>query len=760
MVAHSLDSHYLYGFNQFLELLDDGALARAPPSSGIAEGDFTMISSLSKRGPVLLPVLAIALFTLFPAILSAQVVGGAGDDLFDSVILLPVDGYLLDLETGDMDEDGRPDLVTADDDDNLTIYFGNGDGTFTTGDSFDAGNSLRGFALGDVNDDGHQDAVTISRYDPELRVLLGNGLGEFTQHWTDNSPDYPTAMALGSIGADGDDDLDLVVDWPYDQEIRLLNGVGDGTFTTDGNFAVGRESTFITFADLTSNGIMDFAVANEQDNSVSILKYTDGNYTHRADYAVGEDPTGLAFADLDEDGDEDLAVACRYDGLTILENMGNGVFSSHSTLYLNGYPEYLLSTDLNLDGHLDLAIKNYYNPLLTVLIGLGNLTFEAPRYYLTDAEGTALAVDDMDQDGDPDIAVSSGYDGYVAIFLNNTLGPGYIVTGPGRGETNPPLVRVFDPMNVSVAEAEWTAYGADNYGVNVACGDLTLDSKTEVLTGPGPGEMYGPQVRGFLENGTPISEISFLAYGTNKFGVNVTCGDVDGDIYPEIITGAGAGAVFGPHVRGWNWDGEGEVSTIPTISFFAYSTPKWGVNVSCGDIDGDGFDEIITGAGPGSVYGPHVRGWNVDDGPATAISAVSFLAYGTNQFGVNVACGDIDGDGISEIITGAGPGNVFGPHVRGWNWDGSGPVEVVSGVSFFAYSAYTQWGVNVGCGDVDGDGIDEILTGPGPGEGHFPWVRGFNYDGSAITAVPGIDFLAYDPDHFSHGVKVAGAGSR
>ncbi len=101
---------------------------------------------------------------------------------------------------------------------------------------------------------------------------------------------------------------------------------------------------------------------------------------------------------------------------------------------------------------------------------------------------------------------------------------------------------------------------------------------------------------------------------------------------------------------------------------------------------------------------------------------------------MNVGCGDIDGDGMDEIVTGAGPGAVFGPHVRGWNWDGSGAVQAIPGISFFAYE-YTEWGANVACGDLDGDGFDEILTGPGPGPAHPPRIRGWNYDGTVLTAI-------------------------
>ncbi len=328
-----------------------------------------------------------------------------------------------------------------------------------------------------------------------------------------------------------------------------------------------------------------------------------------------------------------------------------------------------------------------------------------------------------------------------------------LVTGPGQAQANPTLVRTWNAANPTSAITQWSAYGADGYGVNVAVGDLDGNGTDEIVTGPGPGAIFGPHVRAFSGSGTPVSGVNYFAYGTLKYGVNVACGDVDGDGNDEIITGAGPGAVFGPHVRGWNVDG-GAAASIPGISYFSYGTLKWGVNVDCGDIDGDGYDEIVTGAGPGAVFGPHVRGWNVDGGAAASIPAVSFFAYGTLKYGVNVACADIDGDGIDEIITGPGPGVVFGPQVRGWNYDG-GTVTSLSGVNFFAYPG-ALYGAQVAGADVDGDGTDEILTMPGPDPSQTALARAWNVDGGTATPITTIDFDAYGDLGLVQGGKIAG----
>ncbi len=330
-----------------------------------------------------------------------------------------------------------------------------------------------------------------------------------------------------------------------------------------------------------------------------------------------------------------------------------------------------------------------------------------------------------------------------------------LVTGPGPAAINPPLVRCFDPLGDEIPLESWAAYGAQAWGANVACGDLDGNGLDEIVTGPGPGAIFGPHVRGFSPSGQPVPGVSYLAYGTNRYGVNVACGDIDGDGFDEIVTGAGPGAVFGPHVRGWNVDGAA-VQPVPGVSFFAYGTLKWGVNTACGDIDGDGIDEIVTGAGPGPVFGPHVRGWNIDGTAAQPITGISYFAYGTLRYGVNVACGDIDGDGRDEILTGPGPSPVFGAQVRGWHYDGAG-VTAMPEVNYFAYEYDdTRCGVRVAAADVHGDGIVDIITVPGPDSREPAMVAAWRVTNLYTEAMSVVEFDAYADQGLLCGGTVAG----
>ena len=210
-------------------------------------------------------------------------------------------------------------------------------------------------------------------------------------------------------------------------------------------------------------------------------------------------------------------------------------------------------------------------------------------------------------------------------------------------------------------------------------------------------------------------------------------GDVNGDGKADIITGAGPGG--GPHVQVFSGT-DGSILR----SFMAYD-PRFtgGIFVAAADINGDGKADIITGAGPGG--GPHVQVFSGANGSVLW----SFMAYDPRfTGGIFVTTGDINGDGVPDIITGAGPGG--GPHVQVFSGTDGSILR-----SFMAYDPRFAGGIFVASGDINGDGKADIITGAGPGGG--PHVQVFSgTDGSVLRS-----FMAYDP-RFTGGIFVASGG--
>ncbi|MFN7975685.1 MAG: WD40 repeat domain-containing protein [Acidobacteriota bacterium] len=294
--------------------------------------------------------------------------------------------------------------------------------------------------------------------------------------------------------------------------------------------------------------------------------------------------------------------------------------------------------------------------------------------------------------------------------------PADLVAAPGAGPTNAPRVLGFTAAGTPIPQIDFLAYGSTGYGANVASGDVNGGPAgadyAEVVTGPGPGANYGPQVRAFDRTGTPLAKINYYAYGTLRYGVHVAAGDLDCDGYAEIVTGAGPGGVFGPHVRGWNYDGA-VLSSIAKISYFAYGTLKYGVHPERGDVERDVFEEILTGPGPGAVFGPQVRGWNYDGAAIASIGKINFNAFATTSYGASATGADVDQDGYGEIVAGIGPGPAFTADVAGFQYDDTA-IAAIPGYAFTTIPGALFGSSFVRAGDAGADGDDEVATGAGP----------------------------------------------
>ena len=241
--------------------------------------------------------------------------------------------------------------------------------------------------------------------------------------------------------------------------------------------------------------------------------------------------------------------------------------------------------------------------------------------------------------------------------------------------------------------------------VKVVSGDFNNDGVADIIAGAGFGG--GPAIA-ILNSQTGEVMESFFAFDPAfTGGVFVAVQDTNGDGILDIIAAAGPGG--GPEVR--IFDG---ASLNVLRAFYAYDQSfTGGVSVASIDFNNDGILDLVTGAGPGGA--PHVK---VFDGATNAIISQWYAYPVSFTGGVFVAIGDIGNDGNIEVVTGAGPGGA--PVVAVWD-----PYTGALLSQFMAYAESFTGGVRVGINDGNGDGIADIITGAGPGGG--PQVHVFNF---------------------------------
>ncbi len=234
-----------------------------------------------------------------------------------------------------------------------------------------------------------------------------------------------------------------------------------------------------------------------------------------------------------------------------------------------------------------------------------------------DVPGGALVLaSDLDRDGREDIVFASR--GLVSVRL-------------GRGVT-----RFFRPFVESNGRGIPRLYSGK---ISIATGNTDRDAAEEIIVGRSGAP---PEVKIFSADGKLLA--SWLAYQA-KFagGVRVAIGDLDGDGKREIVTAAGPGG--GPHLRVWKTDG-----SVWGGGWFAFdATDRGGVEIAVGDVDGDGKNDIVAVSGQGAI--PRMR---IFDGRGT-LKADIVLGSRPLAAGLRVALSDLNGDGVKEIFIGGLP---------------------------------------------------------------------------------------------------------
>jgi uncharacterized protein (TIGR03118 family) len=309
-------------------------------------------------------------------------------------------------------------------------------------------------------------------------------------------------------------------------------------------------------------------------------------------------------------------------------------------------------------------------------------------------------------------------------------------------------------------------------GISVALGDITNNGFKDLVVGTTGGAAHvqvydGKALFGgtFDPNNPSASQLaSFDAFDARfNTGVNVAVGDISGNGFADIVIGASAG---NPDVRVFSGQDIANHTFNPTgasllADWFAYGLQfNVGANVAVGDLNGDGFADVVTGA---TVGNPHVKVYNgkaianhtFNQANPDASLITQFFAYSVQfNVGASVAVGDVNGDGHLDLITGASTGN---PHVKVYNgaaiangtFNGNNPDASIL-TSFFAYDLQFNVGVAVAAADFEGSGQFDILTGASVGSPHYRIVKG-NATGTKPPVVNGIEGI---PTNIQGGIRV------
>ncbi len=646
---------------------------------------------------------------------------GNGDGTFQRAGQYQVGAIPEAVATADLNGDGRLDLVS----DNyraqtVSVLLGNGDGSFQNAVDYSLGGYSSNFTLGDFNHDGHLDlAATVNSPSDSVSVLLGNGDGSF------QSPTFSaagrSARSLVAADFDGDGNLDLAVaDWnPYGGgSVQMLRGNGDGSFQPPASILNGSYGPYdLTVGDFDGDNAPDLAVpwfdqypqghvtallnhptipirlhleiptgaAAGQALPVSIvpediqtgvtvgyagpIQFASSDpaaILPRSDQVViGADGTLRAMVTLPTQGDQSLTVTDA--ALTSLTDQAPVTISSPvhfnlpQTYGLTGTLTAVLEGDLNGDGIPDLVAVDHSGNV-SVLLGNGDGSFQAPRRTASRGGATSAALGDVNGDGIPDLVLgfSSSDRGEITVLLGNGDGTfrvlvpitTYQVAGVALGDFNGDgHLDIATDEQILLGNGDGTfqaARGLGAPGLSVAAADLNGDGRLDlVVTGFG-------RVSVRLGNG----DGSFAPpqnYPVGSGPESVTVADINGDGIPDIVT-ANAGDDTVSILLG---NGDGTFG--PRRDFRTGLHPLW---VAVADINGDGIPDLITadnfgnsasvllGNGDGSFQEP--------------------LSFGTALDPVAVVVDDFNGDGSPELAVANASGSIS-VLTNLADWSGGGP---------------------------------------------------------------------------------------
>jgi hypothetical protein len=554
---------------------------------------------------------------------------------------------------GDFDNDGRADLVVANQD-GLSVLPGLGDGTFGPRTNHATGCRPKSIAIRDFDGDGRQDLAVPGCVAGDgsavLSVFAGLGDGSFGPPVSFPTIDQGRLVSAGDLNADGHQDL--VVGSP--KGISVLLGDGEGIFEpeirTPGNLV-----SAIGVGDFDGDGFQDLALA--VDGLAVRLGHGDGTFGGPARQENDVGTLSVGVGDLDGDGDLDLVGTTPNGSISIYQGHGDGGFSRAQAFYAGIFGEYHPFTvdiiDVNADGAQDLALATGG---VSVFLGGGDGTFglEIPTWVGRNASTSGATIGDLDGDGRLD-----------AVVIDTNTDEAYVLRGRGDG--------TFD----SRRPIQMLGY---NDALVLASADVNDDGASDLFSDAG-GLILGVGDGTFFPSG-----ISLVSSGGSL--KSFAAGDVNGDGSTDLVVGI-------------NYLGSGRVTVFlglgggtfaPPVSYPTGDVPR---SMVIDDINSDGrMDLVMANGGFQNPAGISILSGAGDGtfGPPTF-----FAPAGLSP---SVAVGDFDENGRRDLVL-AYPDSRRVAVLLG------GAYDTFGAALFLATGGFPQ---SVVIGDVDNDGHQDLAV--------------------------------------------------
>ncbi|PWG80605.1 MBG domain-containing protein [Pararcticibacter amylolyticus] len=637
------------------------------------------------------------------------------------------------IAAGDIDGDGKKDIVAADYDANtVRVLLNDGTSLAVQSTAYAVGGNPASVTVADIDGDGKLDVITANKKDGSISVLrnISTGAGNvaFESQLTASSGTAPVWVAAADVNADGKPEV--ITANSGSDNVSVFTNTTTGSvisFAAAQAYATQSSPAFVTVADLDADGIADLAVVNKASASVSVLKNSTsaGNISFAAavNYATGTNPVAVAFGDLNADGKPEMVVAnAGSNTISIFRNkavtgsIDAGSFETKTDYATAAGPVSVLIADLNNNNKAEIAVANKDGNSVSVFQNQipPIITAVSP---LSGAPGTTVTITGKNFNKEAQNNVV--FFGAVQAVVSSVSSDGTSVT------VTVPQGATYRPVSLLDQATGLTAYSASAFAVtnavtdgsfpfattlpiagsnlsSVSAADLNSDGHTDLVTvDPKTGKIY-------VESNTGGSKISTELFSLQDAGISVdpgasslTTADIDGDGKLDLVLSNFTSSKVYTLL---NTSSAGNFSFAAPQSFSTGTNPG---SISVADIDGDGKADIITvGKNTNVAYvlrNISDRGAEKFEDPAAAFTV------GANPSSVSVR--DLNNDGKPEIVTvNAGTENAPGNTIS--VLENVSTPGMINSASFKAQVVYTVGDKpsRVAIADADGDGFPELAV--------------------------------------------------